>query len=140
MPKLKSLVLPLLILCSCSNEPAPIFHNYDDIKDNLISWSDVFNQEGDYYVYFYSERCGHCNDIKQEIINLYLEELVNLYFVCTDIEAMLGPIKDLHGVNSVDDFYIFGTPFLVEINNCYVVDYYIGSEEIRGFISILDKF
>ena len=115
----------------------PVFHNYHEIKDRLIPWNEIFNQEEDYYfVYFYSETCGHCNDIKQDVLNYYFESINPMYFVCTNYEAVIGPKKELYGIDNIDEFYIFGTPFMIEIKDHTILDYYAGTIEILEFISI----
>lgn len=141
MPKFKTLLFLTLIFTSCNQEIEPVKHNYLEIKDSLIPWSDVFIQEeNSYYVYFYSELCGHCSDIKQDVISFYLKEEYVLYFVCTDYEKVIGPKKDLTGINNTDDFYIFGTPFMVLIEDHIVSEYYAGSGEILELISILENY
>ena len=137
MKKIISLVIPLLLLCSCNaNKSQPVTHNYHETKESLIPWSDVFSQtEADYLVYFYSESCGHCNEIKQDVISFYLKELIDMYFVCTDIEANFGPTKDLIGVDNIESFYIFGTPFLTRIADYQVTEYYVGAKAIRNYIN-----
>ena len=138
MFKIKSLLLSIIFLfLSCSNYE-PNKHNYHEIKDYNINWSDIFIQDDDdYLVYFYSERCGHCNEIKQDVISFSLEDIFPLYFICTDIEVIIGPTKDLIGVDSIDDFYIFGTPFLIRIYQHAIASYYVGSNEVKDYISIL---
>ena len=138
MHRIKYIILLPFLLLSCSKD-IPI-HNYHETRDHLISWENIFKQqENDYLVYFYSERCGHCNQIKQDIINFYLEGSYSLYFVCSDMEVVLGPKKDLKGIDNIDDFYIFGTPFLIRILSYSVESYYAGSVEVKGYISILNK-
>ena len=136
MKKLNSLVIPLLLLTGCSgNQKKPIQHNYHETRDSLISWQDVFNQpEHDYLVYFYSERCGHCNEIKNQVISYYLSTSNKMYFVCTDLDAVFGQQGDLIGVNNIDDFYIFGTPFLIEIHEHTIMNYYAGTKAILHFM------
>ena len=133
---LNLLVLSLLV-SSCGQSEPIVTHNYHEIKVHLINWNDIFVQCEDYYlVYFYSERCGHCKEIKQDIISYYFKDINPLYFVCTDIEVEIGPSKDLIGINNIDDFYIFGTPFLIEITNREISNYYAGQAQILEFISI----
>ena len=140
MPKFKTLFFLTLLFASCSQETEPAKHNYHEIKDSQISWSDIFVQEEDsYYVYFYSELCGHCSDIKQDVISFYLKEEYVLYFVCTDYEKVTGPKKDLKGIDNIDEFYIFGTPFMVLLDDHIISDYYVGSSEILELISILEN-
>lgn len=129
-------LLTSLCLLGCKSEKTKEEnHNYHEIKSCLLNWSDVFNQsETDYLVYFYSERCGHCNEIKNEIISYYYSTDNKLYFVCTDIDSVIGPVKDLTGIDNIDDFYIFGTPFLIRIYEFMVKEYYAGTKAILNFI------
>ena len=135
MKKLTSLILPVFILTGCQpNQKTEVKHNYHEIKDSLIPWSDVFNQpEHNYLVYFYSERCGHCNSIKNQVISYYLTTDESMYFVCTDIDAVFGSQSDLTGVDNITDFYIFGTPFLVRLVEYAVSMYYVGATAISNY-------
>lgn len=137
MKKLTSLILPVFVLTGCQANPKPeVKHNYHEIKDHLIAWEDVFNQEEhNYLVYFYSERCGHCNSIKNDIISYYLTTDETMYFVCTDIDAVFGNQTDLTGVNNISDFYIFGTPFLARLVEHTISNYYVGATAISNFIN-----
>ena len=137
MRKLSSLLLPLLLLTGCGGKAVPQEqHNYHEIKDRLIEWNNIFEQEeDDYLVYFYSERCGHCNELKQDILSFYFKEYIPMYFVCTDYDAVVGPRSDIAGVDNIDDFFIFGTPFLTRFKDHKVSNYYVGVAEIRSFIS-----
>ena len=130
------MTLSVLCLFGCKEESnQEIKHNYHEIKSDLISWIDVFNQsETDYFVYFYSVRCGHCNEIKNDIIEYYYSNKNTLYFVCTDIDSLVGPPKDLTGIDNIDDFYIFGTPFLIRVYEYMVKEYYAGTRAILNFI------
>lgn len=140
MHKVNSLLLPILLLCSCNEQKEETIHNYHEIKNSLIEWKTIFDQdEDDYLVYFYSELCGHCTSIKQDIIYFYLNNVYTMYFVCSDYEKIIGPAKDLIGIGSIDDFYIFGTPFMIEIKEHSVSGYYAGANEILESISILNK-
>ena len=136
MKKLTSLILPVFILTGCEpNQRTEVKHNYHEIKDSLIPWSNVFDQpEHNYLVYFYSERCGHCNSIKNDIISYYLSTEETMYFVCTDIDAVFGSQSDLTGVNNITDFYILGTPFLARLVEYAIANYYVGASAITEFI------
>ena len=137
---LNLLFLSLVSICSCSDSKTPIAHNYHEIKNHLISWGDIFAQDSDdYYVYFYSERCGHCKEIKQDVISLYLTYRFDFYFVCTDIKAVFGSPIDLIGIDDIDDFYIFGIPFLIHLVEHQLSEYHQGSKEVKDCISILNK-
>lgn len=137
MKKVLSLVLPVLLICGCkgNNQTKTVTHNYHEIKDNLIDFSDIFIQvENDYLVYFYSERCGHCKEIKDDIISYYLKGIRTMYFVCTDYDAVIGNPKDLTGIDNIDEFYIFGTPFLIRVFDYKVKEYYAGTKAILSYL------
>ena len=136
MKNLTSLILPVFVLTGCQANPKPeVKHNYYEIKDSLIPWDHVFAQsENNYLVYFYSERCGHCNSIKNEVISYYLTTEETMYFVCTDIDAVFGSQTDLTGINNITDFYIFGTPFLARLVEHAISIYYVGASAILDFI------
>ena len=110
------------------------FLDYDLIHDKLISWNDLLIQEKDsYLVYVFSTTCGHCNDIKQQILSYSLRN-DDLYF----IQYNQGiPICDsdatLTATDNVDDICIFGTPSLLTIENGFLI------ENIAGSIRILES-
>lgn len=132
--KIRLLVLStLLASCSPTNTSKPIIYDYDIVSH--IEWNDIFLQEAtDYIVYFYSVSCGHCKELKGEIINYYFLEKEDMYFVCTDTYVKLGNSIDLIGTNNVDDFYIFGTPFLIKLHNSEIISYYPGVAKIREYL------
>lgn len=133
--RFKTLLVTLLITGCAPNEQ--IVHNYHEIKNRLISWNDIFIQEEKtYLVYFYSERCGNCNELKQDILSYYFKDITPMYFVCTDLEVVIGKPIELIGISDINEFYIFGTPFLTLINEQSVADYYVGKDQILDFISI----
>ena len=138
MKKYACTLLMTTVLNGCNPKVSELTDELDYclVSDVTIAWNDVFNQfEADYLVYFYSEICGHCREIKNEIIAFYQSRCWAMYFVCTDEYAVFGPRSDLKGIDNINDFYIFGTPFLCEIKNYVVGDYYVGVNSIREFIN-----
>ena len=109
--------------------------DYSIVKTH-INWIDIFNQqEVDYFVYFYSTTCAHCRNIKQEILNYYLSEKSYLYFLCMDkIDDRYKQPYDITGICDSNKLYIFGTPFLIEVKNYKVYQYYAGEKSILEFI------
>ena len=102
----------------------------------FISWNDVFKQEeNEYSVYFFSQTCGHCKELKKEILSYYFGNYEQLYFVETSEDTVFGSPSDLVGVNSIECFYIFGTPFLINIESGAVSNYYAGNTKIREYIA-----
>ena len=134
--KPKTILLALLV--TACNSPTPIEqkeYDYSDIETK-IRWSDIFEQlEDNYSVYFYSQTCGHCKELKQDILSYYFGNYEKLYFVETDENTVFGPQNDLVGVDSIECFFIFGTPFLINIDNWKISNYYAGSTKIREYIA-----
>ena len=129
-----------LFAISCTSPPTSqevIEYDYCDV-DKHIEWSDIFDQpESIYHVYFYSLMCGHCKEIKQEILSYYFSSFVTMYFVdVTNKESIFSKPYDVIGVNSIDSFYIFGTPFLIKIENSTVIECYAGVNQILNFINL----
>ena len=123
-------------LIGCSNSrPINTIEDYSEVEDS-ISWDDTFDFDGRYLVYYYSEHCAHCKEIKQDILYYYSLQIEKMYFVCTDEYAVFKSGDDLIGVSSIDNLYIFGTPFLIEIKDYIVVNYYAGSKEISEYINM----
>ena len=137
MKKIVFFLSIFLFINSC-NKPQNIAikqYDYDDVT-RLCKWSDVFKQdEVEYLVYFYSKTCGHCVEIKQEMITFYLSEKVTSYFSEVNEDTVFGSKTNLIGINKIENFHIFGTPFLVEIKKWTVSNYFAGVNSILEFIN-----
>ena len=143
----KSLILLSCLLltgCQGDNKPEdktttePVL-DYYSISDHKINWVDIFSQnEKEYLVYFYSEYCGHCKSIKEDVLSYYFSTDRTFYFIDTvEQKAVFKSDRDsIIGMNNVEDFYILGTPFLTEIKDKAVSNYYAGTEAILNFINM----
>ncbi|MCF7925829.1 MAG: thioredoxin family protein [Candidatus Izimaplasma sp.] len=114
-----------LILVGCE-EPETI--DYDDFEHlKQSSYTSAENKTPNrYMLYYYSESCSHCNDVKADLLN-FVEtfELLDLYLIDVGSET----IKD---VSQFSEF--IGTPSLFIIADGKVVETYIGSKDILEFI------
>ncbi len=137
---MKRLLLLLTICvtgCNYNYESNYVEYDYSDV-DKKIAWDDIFIQVEDYYlIYFYRTTCAHCNELKQEIIKFYFDYSGALYFVEANECAVYGKPSDLTHVASIENFYIFGTPFLIEVEKLEIKNYYAGAAKIREFITYL---
>ena len=135
---MKKMILTLLstslISCVQTTENFEI-KDYSEV-DTSISWNEVFSFEGEYLVYFYSEHCAHCKEIKSLVLTYYSEHIETMYFVCTDEYAIFSKGDNLIGMKSIEDFYILGTPFLIRIYEKELVNYYAGSSKISEYIDM----
>ena len=124
--KLKLAFLPLLILvASChpqttSGSSSSI--DYSIMERQSVSWAECLSQnETNYLVFFHSETCSSCLEIRQEVVSFALDDIVKMYFV--DIDKPGNEIQKCSldevttGVSDIDDFKIAGTPTIVEVQN-----------------------
>ena len=132
----KLLILPLMTIlltcCSSNKEVIAKEYDYNDIVDLKLCWNDVLTVQSDnYYAYIYSETCGHCNEIKQEVISYALSNFGQLYFIPFNKEISI--ITDRNSVlekDDVNDLGIVGTPTMFLIINHVVKENYVGKKEI----------
>lgn len=134
MKKLLFLPTLLFLLCNCSakKQTSVIEYDYSDVSDLTICWNEVLSvSKNEYFVYIYSSTCGHCNEIKQEVISFALRNYGDLYFVSfnKDIPIINDRNKPLEKDN-VDDFGIVGTPSMFRIIEHVVKENYVGKKEI----------
>ena len=147
MEKLRKLLflLPILFLCSCRGEEEPVntgfvfdwtsngTYAYSQVMDKTILYSNIFGiDREDYYVYFFSKTCSHCNDLKEFIIPLALER-GNLYFV--EANDQITIIKDASitiGISGIENFGILGYPSLVKIEEKVVIKNIAGINPIKN--------
>ena len=140
------ILLSCLLLTGCfgddksekKTQEEPIL-DYYSIADQKINWGDIFSQkEKEYLIYFYSEYCGHCKSIKEEVLSYYYLCEKAFYFVdIVEQKAVIKSDRDsIIGTKSIKDFYILGTPFLINIKEKMVDSYYAGTEAILNFINM----
>ncbi len=134
MKKLLFLPTLLFLLCYCSANKtvAAIEYDYSDVSNLTICWNDILSlSKDDYYVYIYSSTCGHCNEIKQEVISFALRNYGDLYFVSfnKDIPIINDRNEPLEK-DSVGDLGIVGTPSMFRIIEHVVKENYVGKKEI----------
>ena len=140
MKKLLIIVLSPILFGGCSKSvgtsleksesQADVF-DYDIIKDKEILWNDLLIQEKESYsVYIYSLTCGHCNEIKQEIISYALNH-DDFYIVEYNKNIPICDGQEEQGEkDKLEDICIFGTPSLLSINSGVLVKNIAGSKAI----------
>lgn len=133
MQKLLFLALPLLLYsCSSTKTEASIDYDYTDVSSLTICWDDIFKVQLErYFVYIYSSTCGHCNEIKQDVISYALSNINTLYFV--SFTKSIPIVNDRFypiGKDNVEDLGIVGTPSMFLIVNHIVEENYVGKKEI----------
>ncbi len=130
---LSLLFFPFLIGCK---EQIPL--DYDSFQERMIEYQDLFEQDFDnYYVYIYSNHCGHCEDFKEEILQVFKNN-ENMYLIkySNKIETS-SRIDDTIGSTSIENVHILGTPTLMEIYKGVLVTNVAGKTDIRKIVSSL---
>lgn len=122
----------LLLTCCAKEKPKEeqIFE-YEDVKNLTIEWKEMFLLEkDDYYAYIYSETCGHCREIKQDVISKALKT-ENIFFIpfTKEIPIISDP-KVAIGKSDFESLGIIGTPTLFRIQNHMISEQYVGSHDI----------
>ncbi|MCD6482219.1 MAG: thioredoxin family protein, partial [Candidatus Izimaplasma sp.] len=96
--------------------------------DHINDYSEISHMDEDeYLVYYYSEICGHCNDIKIQVLEFADDnnEDIKVYFI--DAGKVTG-YNYISGMN--------GTPSLLMVVDGQLVDLVSGSDKI---INIFDQ-
>ena len=108
-----------------------IAYDYDVVQEKMIMWNDLFSIEKEKYsTYIYSTRCGHCNEIKQEVISHALND-DSFYFVEYNQNIPITDnVESTIGKSSVEDISILGTPTLLVIENKILIKNIAGAKAI----------
>lgn len=125
----------LMLMCGCqkqANRSQQKTYDYTDVADYFIEWSGILSQkEEEYMVYVFSYSCGHCKDIKQDILKAIIENERTIYLIEFSYEIPIVDNNSVYeGVDRYEDLGIIGTPTLFSISNKAVKDRYTGSKEI----------
>ena len=132
------LILPMLFSCANLIKEEKIELDYSVIlESDFIRWEDLFEKEEESYkVYFYSETCGYCKKLKEDILSYYLLNKERLYFCNTDTNNVVLKSNDeyLIGCDNIEDFFIPGTPYLVSFIKNKVEEIYKGLKQIKEYI------
>ncbi len=134
----KFLLLPLLILISnCSNvdsqssKKSLISYEYSDIEHLTIEWNQILSLDGTYFVYVYSQTCGHCKEIKSEVLNYAIDNEGSMYFVEYSKDIPILEVVDFTlGVTNYEDVGILGTPTLLEVIDHTLIHNIAGKDRI----------
>lgn len=128
MKKILTLGLALffvITLSACVEEPEPSELDYSDFPEHLLtSYSAAETIEDErYVVYYYGKVCGHCTNIKQDVLHFFdTFDLLPFYIL---------EIQDTPDSSSLEEFR--GTPTIFVIADGEVIDYYVGSVDVYDF-------
>lgn len=107
-------------------------HDYSEISDYRIIWNNIFNiDSNDYFVYFYSRNCSHCEKLKNWVIEKRLNG-TEIYFIEDSKDIIL--VKDVKftiGASSAEKIGILGFPSMLKITNHLIEINVAGEEQIK---------
>ena len=135
-------LLSLIFLASCTpTESSQSSSENETIPESFqINWEDSFKQEeDDYLVFYYSETCAQCHEIMGDVIAFANSNIKKTYFANIVSENGKMPIvkgsEPIVGVNDISDFYIAGTPTLIEIKEGIVTSHVPGKDKCLTFLN-----
>lgn len=146
--KLRLLVcsfISLVLLASCTpneedNSSLQSSSNNEIPTLLQINWVDTFKQEeDDYLVFFHSDTCSHCQEIMGDVIAFANSSIKKTYFA--NIESPEGKMPIVKGseplldIDNISDFYIPGTPTLIEIKEGVVIANNPGKDKCLTFLN-----
>ncbi len=124
MKKLLILLITVFVLSlsACSEEKAL---DYSSFEDNLIySYEAAASYDDKYIVYYYSENCHHCSEVKDDILT---------FFTTYDkLPFYILEVSQATDSSFLDEFV--GTPTIFIMIDDQVDEAYIGSYGILDFI------
>ena len=80
------LLTPLLISCQEAQESTPVEEekmplDYSDFEDLHLEWKNLFSPAKSlYFVYIYSISCGHCSQIKDDVLT-FINNQKDLFYL-----------------------------------------------------------
>ena len=136
-------LLPLFSLFGCSQteqikekqdeEVVEISHDYSEVQEYELMWETMFDVDSQqYYVYFYSTSCNHCEELKNYIIEKAISN-GNIYFIKGSNKDQIGndPNMSKYAENP-GDIWILGYPSLLQISNKKCTKNLAGTVQIKG--------
>ena len=116
------------------------FSEYEIPIDQEIIWSDCLNQkEANYLVFFYAETCGHCHEIMGDVLEFSRSDIIKTYF--SDIKKgeeklpISNNVDETLGITEINDFFIAGTPTVIEVYEGIVIANIPGKDECLTFLN-----
>ncbi len=140
MKKLKSILTMIFcisFLFGCNNNQE-IKKTFNKEELTLIYDEKIFSkQENEYYILFYTPKCKACLDSLKFIEYKYNESNFDIYLINILESSVNYNKQNTTNINcdSIENFYLFKTPYLVTIYDRKVTYEVGGFNEIRTFLN-----
>ena len=142
--------LPLLlaaVFTSCSPSKSEstsknAVQEYEIVYKQEISLSECLSQkEEQYLVFFYSDTCGHCKEIIEDVVLFATSDIMKMYFLnVTKNENKINrcPADEITtGIDRVDNLKIVGTPTIIEVEEGITTMNIAGKDDCLKFLNEL---
>lgn len=131
--------LAIVVSCSPANDTTiskGTYEDYEIVQTHQISWNDVLNQEDDNYIVFiYSETCGYCHDMLNEIVSFANEEILITYFLNSSLNPVTIGDDNPIGITEIENLTIRGTPTIIEIDEKMVIANIPGIDQCLTYLN-----
>lgn len=122
-----------------SINPEETKHEYSEINNYRITWSEIFDLPlSDYYVYFYSKTCVHCQNLKNWIIEKALQTKFIFFVESSKDDIIENDANQTFYSSSAEIFAIPGYPTLIKVSNKNLVLKVSGETSIHAALNFLD--
>ena len=133
--------LAIVVSCSPTRETTNnknIVEQEEIIKNKEIPWLEALNQKENHYIIFvYSETCGHCHDMMDEIIDFAKSDILVTYFINTRKNKVPISREIIENTTDITELSILGTPTILEIESKTVIKNIAGIDKCLTFL--IDK-
>ena len=133
--------LAIVVSCSPTRETTNnknIVEQEEIIKNKEIPWLEALNQKENHYIIFvYSETCGHCHDMMDEIIDFAKSGILVTYFINTRKNEVPISMEIIENTTDITELSILGTPTILEIESKTVIKNIAGIDKCLTFL--IDK-
>ena len=110
--------------------------DYKIIQEHQISWLDVLEQnESNYIVFIYSETCGYCHDMVDEIVGFASSGILPTYFVnASNNKVTISDDYEI-GITDINNLSIKGTPSIIEVLDKMVIANVPGLDQCLTYLN-----
>ncbi len=135
------LILPIMLFSCTPQESSDNSSVNEEIPVDLqIKWTDCLSQEeNDYLVFFHSDTCSHCKEIMGDVIAFSSQNIKKVYFSNIVSDGVKMPVEKeketLTGISNIEEFYIRGTPTLIEVVEGVVTKHVAGKDDCLTFLN-----
>ena len=133
--------LAIVVSCSPIRETTNnknIVEQEEIIKNKEIPWLEALNQKENHYIIFvYSETCGHCHDMMDEIIDFAKSDILVTYFINTRKNEVPISREIIENTTDITELSILGIPTILEIESKTVIKNIAGIDKCLTFL--IDK-